>query len=218
MMRLLQSRWKKSRGRPITIYALIILLLNLPLLADAKEPVQDLEQNISRAIRILNESRHSEDGSQTAQLQELWELLVKSFDFHEFSRRVLASHWKRFSAREQEVFIDVFSRFIGDFYLRKVLDLYSGEKVIFIEQAKVTDSKAVVSLQVQRRGLKIPVKVKMLKRDGSWKVYDLVFLGISGVSNYRAQFRVLLKKQSPAQVIASIREKMERQRVKQGNE
>ncbi|MBW1945087.1 MAG: ABC transporter substrate-binding protein, partial [Deltaproteobacteria bacterium] len=57
-----------------------------------------------------------------------------------------------------------------------------------------------------------------LKRDGSWKVYDLVFLGISGVSNYRAQFRVLLKKQSPAQVIASIREKMERQRVKQGNE
>ncbi|MBW1943569.1 MAG: ABC transporter substrate-binding protein, partial [Deltaproteobacteria bacterium] len=167
-------------------------------MADAKEPVQDLEQNISRAISILNESRHSKDGSQEVQLQELQELLVKSFDFHEFSKRVLASHWKRFSAREQEVFIDVFSRFIGDFYLRKVLDLYSGEKVIFIEQAKVTDSKAVITIQVQRKGLKIPVKVKMLKRDGSWKVYDLVFLGISGVSNYRAQFRVLLKKQSPA--------------------
>jgi len=170
MMRLLQSRWKKSRGRPITIYALIILLLNVPLVADAKEPVQDLEQNISRAIGILNESRHSKDGSQEVQLQELQELLVKSFDFHEFSKRVLASHWKRFSAREQEVFIDVFSRFIGDFYLRKVLDLYSGEKVIFIEQAKVTDSKAVITIQVQRKGLKIPVKVKMLKRDGSWKV------------------------------------------------
>ncbi len=129
MMRLLQSRWKENRGRPIVIYALIILLLNVPFLVDAKEPVQDLEQNISRAISILNESRHSEDGSQAVQLQELWELLVKSFDFHEFSKRVLASHWKKFSAREQEVFIDVVSRYIGDSYLRKVLDLYSGEKV-----------------------------------------------------------------------------------------
>ena len=207
----------QNRGHPITIYVLIIVLLNVPLPADAKEPMQDLEKNISRAISVLNDPRHSKDGNKEVQFQELWEELIRSFDFHEFSKRVLASHWKRFTVQEQEAFIDVFSRFLGDFYLRKVLDLYNGEKVISIDQAKVTDLKAVVSVEVLRKGLKIPVKVKMIKSDGSWKVYDLVFLGISGISNYRAQFRVLLKKQSPAQVIASIREKMERQRVKPGN-
>jgi phospholipid transport system substrate-binding protein len=72
-------------------------------------------------------------------------------------------------------------------------------------------------LEILRRGLKVPIKVKMIKADTSWKVYDLVFLGISGVSNYRAQFRALLNKQSPAQVIAGIREKMVRQGVTRRN-
>ncbi len=212
----MQSRRKKRGGRPVTVVVLVILFLNGAVPGVAQEPVQDLEKNISRAIRILNDPRSTGDGDKAVQLQELWELLVRSFDFHEFSKRVLAKHWQRFTPKEQEAFIDVFSRFLGDFYLRKVLDLYGGEKVIFIDQTMVSDSKAVVSVEVLRKGIKIPVKVKMIETDGSWRVYDLVFLGISGVSNYRAQFRALLKNQTPAQVIAGIREKIERQGVMPG--
>jgi len=218
MMRSRQSHWKKNRGYPITIYVLILILFHVPLLARAEEPVQNLEKNIFRAIGILNNPSYREGGNREKQFQELWTLLLQSFDFHEFSKRALSSHWKRFSEQEQKDFVDAFSKFLGGFYLRRVQDAYTKERVFYKKQERVSDSKAVIHLEVLRNEIRVPVKVKMTNRSGSWKVYDLVFLGISGVSNYRAQFSVLLKKQSPAQVIASIREKMERQRVKKGKE
>jgi hypothetical protein len=48
----------------------------------------------------------------------------------------------------------------------------------------------------------------MIKRRGSWKVYDIQLLGISAVRNYRAQFKSLLRKESPAQVINRIKERV----------
>jgi phospholipid transport system substrate-binding protein len=45
----------------------------------------------------------------------------------------------------------------------------------------------------------------MIKRKGLWKVYDIQFLGISAVRNYRAQFNSLLSKETPDQVIERMR-------------
>jgi len=180
--------------------------------------MQELDKNIFSAIGILNNPSYREGANREKQLQELWGLLLQSFDFHEFSKRALSSHWKRFSEQEKKDFVEVFSKFLGYFYLRKVQDSYTQERVFYKNQERVSDSRAVIHLEVLHNELRVPVKVKMTNRSGSWKVYDLVFLGISGVSNYRAQFRVLLRKQSPAQIIATIREKMEGQRVKAGNE
>jgi len=56
--------------------------------------------------------------------------------------------------------------------------------------------------------LEIPVKLRMKKKDGTWKVYDLSALGISAVGIYRAQFQWLLQKKSPDQVIATLKEKI----------
>lgn len=193
-------------------FILFILLLHAPLYVEAMEPIQVLENNISRAVDILDDSRHVRGGDKAKQFQELWELLQQGFDFHEFSRRVLAAHWKGFTTAEREAFVDVFSRFLGQFYLRKVLDLYAGERVMYLKQRMISASRAVVSIKVLHKGLEVPVKVKMTNRSGSWKVYDLVFVGISGISNYRAQFQFLLKNRTPAQVIAGIRERVEHQR------
>ena len=124
-MRSRQSHWKKNRGYPITIYVLILILFHVPLLAHAEEPVQNLEKNIFRAIGILNNPAYREGGNREKQFQELWVLLLESFDFHEFSKRALSSHWKRFSEQEQKDFVDVFSKFLGGFYLRRVQDSYT---------------------------------------------------------------------------------------------
>jgi phospholipid transport system substrate-binding protein len=49
----------------------------------------------------------------------------------------------------------------------------------------------------------------MVKRKGMWKVYDIQFLGISAVRNYRAQFKSLLSKQTPDRVIELMKQKIE---------
>jgi phospholipid transport system substrate-binding protein len=55
----------------------------------------------------------------------------------------------------------------------------------------------------------------MIKRRGLWKVYDIEALGISAVRNYRAQFKSLLSKETPDQVIERLKQKVEQIEHKQ---
>jgi phospholipid transport system substrate-binding protein len=48
-----------------------------------------------------------------------------------------------------------------------------------------------------------------------WKVYDIEALGISAVRNYRAQFKSLLSKETPDQVIERLKQKVEQIEQKQ---
>jgi ABC-type transporter MlaC component len=52
------------------------------------------------------------------------------------------------------------------------------------------------------------VEVRMLNRNSTWKVYDIIVLGISGVMNYRAQFQALFSNSTPSQVIGRIRDRI----------
>ena len=60
-----------------------------------------------------------------------------------------------------------------------------------------TPTRALVNIQVVWKGQKVPVDLRMIKRKGLWKVYDIQFLGISAVRNYRAQFQFILRKETP---------------------
>jgi len=48
----------------------------------------------------------------------------------------------------------------------------------------------------------------MKKKHGTWKVYDLSALGVSAVSNYRAQFNWILQSETPDQVINTLKERI----------
>tara|TARA_B100001971_G_C17777669_1_gene328135 strand:- start:102 stop:281 length:180 start_codon:yes stop_codon:yes gene_type:complete len=54
----------------------------------------------------------------------------------------------------------------------------------------------------------------MLRRNSDWRVYDVIILGVSATKNYRAQFNVLLLKESPAQLIKRLKKKNAQQAKK----
>jgi phospholipid transport system substrate-binding protein len=57
-------------------------------------------------------------------------------------------------------------------------------------------------------GKKIPLDYRLVLKDGKWRVYDVIIEGISMVKNYRDQFRDILAKDSPEQVLKMLREKV----------
>ena len=85
---------------------------------------------------------------------------------------------------------------------------YNGEKVFYVDQKLLGQSKALVEIKILWKNVEVPVKLRMKKKHGTWKVYDLSALGISAVSNYRAQFSLILRNKTPDQVIAVIKEKI----------
>ena len=142
------------------------------------------------------------------QAQKLWEATQEIFDFKEFSRRVLASHWKNFSSRQREEFVKLMGEFLGKPNLRKLQSRYNGERIIYADQKLISKTRALVEIKVLWKNLEIPVKLRMKNNQGKWKVYDLSALGISAVGNYRAQLHQILQKKSPEEVIEIFKEKV----------
>jgi len=165
------------------------------------QPLEDLRRGVDQGIRILEDPRYEATSLREVQRQKLWEVTQQIFDFREFSRRVLASHWKKFTSRQRDEFSRSFAEFLGKFYLNRLQNRYNGEKIIYGDQTLISPSRALVEIKVLWKNLEVPIKLRMLKRQGRWKVYDLSALGISAVGNYRAQFQWLLRKKSPEQVI-----------------
>ena len=190
----------------IFTYIFIISLITAP--APAEQPLEALQRGIDKGISVLEDPQYQDDSNNIEQAQKLWEATQEIFDFKEFSRRVLASHWKNFTSRQREEFVKLMGEFLGKPNLRKLQSRYNGERIIYADQKLISKTRALVEIKVLWKNLEIPVKLRMKNNQGKWKVYDLSALGISAVSNYRAQLHQILQEKSPEEVIEIFKEKI----------
>jgi len=192
----------------IFAYILLYLLVATPSLSYADQPLEDLRRGVDQGIQILEDSRYEDASLKKIQQQKLWEVTQQIFDFREFSRRVLASHWKKFTPEQRNEFSQTFAEFLGKFYLGRVQNRYNGEKIFYVNQKLISKSRALVEIKVLWKNVEVPVELRMKKKHGTWKVYDLSALGVSAVSNYRAQFNWILQNETPDQVINTLKERI----------
>jgi phospholipid transport system substrate-binding protein len=192
----------------ILAYILLYFIIAAPPWSYAGQPLEDLRRGVDKGLEILEDPRYEGAALKKVQQQKLWEVTQQIFDFREFSRRVLASHWKKFSPQQRDEFSQTFGKFLGKFYLGRLQTRYNGEKIFYRDQKLISQSRALVEIKVLWRNIEVPVKLRMKKKHGSWKVYDLSALGISAVGNYRAQFYWILQNNTPRQVIELVKEKI----------
>ena len=190
------------------VYIFLYLIIAVPALSSAGEPLDDLRKGVEKGIQILEDPRYEDASLKKVQQRELWEVMLQVFDFREFSRRVVASHWKKFTPRQRDEFSMSFADFLGKFYLGRLQTRYNGQKVFYGDQKLISKSRALVEIKVLWKNMEVQVELRMKKRLDTWKVYDLSALGINAVSNYRAQFQKLLQNNSPAQVIETVKKKI----------
>jgi phospholipid transport system substrate-binding protein len=192
------------------ILAVCLLVLTvIPALAGGDQPIEALQRGVEEGLRILKDPEFNNADQKDAQLHKLSIILEQLFDFREFSRRVLAAQWKNFTPLQREAFIRLFAEFLGRFYMGQLQEKYKDERLIYVSQEMISARRALVRVKVVWKAQEIPVDLRMIKRKGLWKVYDIQMLGISAVRNYRAQFKSLLSKETPALVIERLKIKIE---------
>jgi phospholipid transport system substrate-binding protein len=187
----------------------LLLLTVIPALAGGDQPIEALQKGVEEGLRILKDPELNNADRKDVQQQKLRIILDQMFDFPEFSRRVLAAHWKDFTPLQRETFIRLFAEFLGRFYMGQLQEKYKDEKLIYVSQEMISARRALVRIKVVWKAQEIPVDLRMIKRKGLWKVYDIQLLGISAVRNYRAQFKSILGKETPALVIERLKTKIE---------
>jgi len=197
-----------SKSCGYTLLGICLVLAAATAAADV-QPREALMQSIEDGRRILMDPTYQLADRKPLQQEKLRNLLHRDFDFTEFSRRVLANKWALFSPVQRQEFVQVFSRFLADFYLSRLQQRYTDETVAVREQTITTPGKARVRAAVVWQAREFPVEIYLHDRGNGWKIYDLSALGISAVQIYRAQFQEILRTKSPAEVIELIRARLE---------
>ena len=190
------------------VFFLGLIIFAVPCFSFAQGPLETVQQNVEKGILVLEDPQYEDESRKPEQMQRLREIMQQIYDFEEFSRKVLGFGWNKFSEPQRVEFVKVFSEFLGKFYLGKLQNRYSGQKVNFLRQKMISDSRAQVDVEVTWLKMRVPVTLRVTNRSGQWKVYDLTALGINAVSNYRAQFKSIINKESPRQIIARLKGKI----------
>lgn len=129
------------------------------------------------------------------------------FDSQELSKRALAQHWKLFREDQRQEFQKLFLELIKHAYLKKSI-AYNNEVVQYNQELVKSETLAEVHTVLTSPTVNMPIIYYMIRRDDSWKVYDVSVENVSLVKNYRSQFQSILQNSSPDQLIAILREKI----------
>jgi len=170
-----------------------------------------LKGPVDEGIRLLSDQKYKNPSLKRVQREKIWEIVRKAFDFTELSGRALATNWKTLNPQQRKEFSEVFSEVLGNTYLDKIQGGYMDEKVAYLGQEMVSDTKAVVKTKIIREKGEIPVDYSMRLKNGNWKVYDVYVEGVSLVQNYRSQFNEILSKESPDDLIKRLHKKLAEQ-------
>jgi phospholipid transport system substrate-binding protein len=187
------------------LFLLFILLLPATALSQ-DNPTSYIRANIDKVLSILVSPEYESETNKTEQLRQIEAVVDNFFDSEELSKRSLGQYWRIFTPEQQQEFQPLFLKLIKQVYLKKSIT-YNGEVVNYNQEIIKSDTLAEVHTTITSPSLNIPIIYYMIRKDVSWKVYDVSVENVSLIKNYRSQFRSILQNNSPDKLIATLREK-----------
>jgi len=183
----------------------IFLMCLLPVLpVYGAGPLERVQEEVNKVLAVLRDTQLAEKAKKEKIKTIYWEM----FDENEFSRRTLGAHWKNLNPAQQQEFIKLFREVLERAYINKIL-AYKNEKIAFAKENMVANNLAEVQTQVLTSSQEIPINYRVILKDGTWKVYDVVIENVSLIQNYRSQFNSILAKNTPDEMLAILRKKAE---------
>lgn len=172
-------------------------------------PTAQVKATIDRVLEILRDPALKAPEKEEARRKQLKETIYARFDFLEMAKRSLGRHWRKQNPKERKEFVDLFSDLLEGSYHKKI-EAYTDEEILYTKE-KVDKKFGVVITKVfgKKGDIEIPIHYKVMRRDGQWKVYDVVIEGVSLVSNYRSQFNRIIQTSSYADLVRKMRVKQE---------
>lgn len=148
------------------------------------------------------------DGEDTKERkQEIWEEISPFFDFEELAKRAMGKYWKERSPEEKREFIELFAKNIEGTYVRTNGPRFGEKKIISLVEEQYNGFARVQVDLIKRTEEKVSVEFCLIRKDEEWRVYDVIFEGVSLDHNYRSQIRSFLTKSSYEDLVNVLKQK-----------
>jgi len=185
----------------------LFLCLVFPVSAHAGAPLETVKGHVDKAFEVLRDPSLKAESARQVKKERIEAILEKMFDFTELSKRTLAQNWSKFDPGQQKEFIGLYKTLLMETYTNKIMT-YTDQKIVFNSEVALTENTFEVRSTVLKNAGDIPINYRVMQKDGSWMVYDVVIEGVSLINNYRSQFREILANKPPESLLETLRKKV----------
>ena len=196
---------KKCRLFIIMLSLLVLLVSTRGTGLAEPTPTSSVKSTIDEVLAVLSDKAMKAPEKQTERRAKLEEIIGGRFDYEEMAKRTLPTQWKALKAEQQKEFVSLFQQFLANSYAGNV-DGYSGEQIEYGKE-RLKGDFAEVSTKVISPKVQIPLDYRLLKKNGEWRVYDVVIDGVSLMKNYRGQFARIIDSDSFETLLEKLRTK-----------
>lgn len=196
---------RSMRKAFIGISLLVVWLF--PIQAHADSALDTIKSRINQVLVVLRDSALKSDSSREVKKKRLRQIFDNAFDYVELSRNTLSRNWDKLKPDQQKEFMQLYRTLLENVYLDLILS-YKDQEVVFGKERSLGENKVEVDTKVISGSTEIPINFRLISQSGDWRIYDFVIENISVVSNYRSQFGRILTKQSPEEMLASLRKQV----------
>jgi phospholipid transport system substrate-binding protein len=192
----------------ITLGILMFFLSPLPV--DAGAPLDTVQTNVNKVLDVLRDPKLKGESAKGTKKEKLDAIYEQMFDEVELSMRTLGGNWNKLNPAQQQEFIQLYRQILEKAYIDKILS-YTDEKIVFSKENMTSNNQAEVQTKIVTASKEIPIFYRVILKDGTWKVYDVVVENVSLVQNYRSQFNSILANNTPEQLLEILRKKVKGQ-------
>lgn len=183
-------------------------------LARAGEPQEKVRETTDAVLAILQDKTLQAPEQAEARREKMRQAVFKRFGLEEMAQRALGQHWQKRSPAEKKEFTALFGELLERSYINKIESFTSEQKIRYVKETIEQDGFASVSTVVDlKRDSSVDVEYRLVRRDGTWQVYDIIIEGVSLVNNYRTQFNNIVSQESYNGLMKKLKLKLEQERA-----
>jgi phospholipid transport system substrate-binding protein len=180
---------------------LFFLLSALPVYAAG--PLATVQADVNQVLDVLRDKSLNAESKK----DKLRTIYAQMFDEVELSKRTLGANWRKLNPAQQQQFVLLYREVLEKAYIDKILS-YTNEKIVLSREIMFSDKLAEVDTNIITSSREIPIHYRVILKDGTWKVYDVVIENVSLVLNYRSQFDSILATNTPEKMLEILRKKV----------
>ncbi|MGE4505670.1 MAG: phospholipid-binding protein MlaC [Desulfovibrionaceae bacterium] len=196
--------------------AMLAAMLLFAATAHAGTPTEALKTGLDKLISVLKDPQyeHPEQGVYDEQLEALRSSVHGFFDFRELTRRAVGRTWLQFTPEQQDRLTATFTTLLEKTYIRKLnkdflqeLNNFSVDSIDFTSE-QIKGNLAMVNSTLHLTDKDLAVDFRLINKQETWWVYDVIGEGLTLLGIYRDEFRNALLNQTPDELIASLEERI----------
>ena len=186
---------------------LLVFLLTTNVAFSSDTPDGFLKDSVQEISLLVSKYKDRFETDEEFLRDKMNSSVMPKLDIKLMSKIILGKKiWTEMAESQKNDFVEAFQYRMTSTYMKSIT-AFDGEKVVFLpyEPGK-RENIAYVKSKYLIPGGDIAVDYRLIKKSEEWKVYDIIFDGISLMKNYRADFREHVSQNGIESLITSLRE------------